>query len=62
MNNEHGKQNVCMGLIRMFSISIPINSTINLPESEKSGRDLRNKDYSFTVGNRMRGSQEERNK
>lgn len=38
----------CMqGLIRMFSISIPIISTIHLPESEKSGGDLRNKRLFF---------------
>lgn len=38
----------CMqGLISMFSISIPINSTIHLPESEKSGGDLRNKRLFF---------------
>ncbi len=38
----------CMqGLIRMFSISIPINSTIHLPESEKLGGDLRNKRLFF---------------
>lgn len=34
----------------MFGISIPINSTIHLPESEKSGGDLRNKRLFFHCG------------